>query len=143
MKEKKDATIIVKTTVDNPEQNVIKEIGSTITEKTGNVNRKARKLIYYLLGIVEALLICRFVLRLLGANPVNTFVTIIYAITDVFLWPFSGIFRSAVTTGIETKSFLEPATIIAMIVYALIAWGIAKLVEILKTSHNTGNHGAI
>lgn len=142
MKEEKDETIIVKTTVDNPEQNVRKENGSTITEKTGYGNRKARKLIYYLLGIVEALLICRFILRLLGANPVNTFVTIIYAITDVFLWPFSGIFRSAVTTGIETKSFLEPATIIAMIVYALIAWGIAKLVEILKT-HNTGNHGAI
>ena len=48
--------------------------------------------------------------------------------------PFSGIFRSAVTTGIETKSFMEPATIIAMIVYAIVGWGIVKLIEIMKKS---------
>jgi len=106
----------------------------TVVGKTGQGNLKARKIVYYLLGIVEILLACRFILRLLGANPVNEFVKIIYSITNVLLWPFSGIFRSAVTTGIETKSYMEPATIIAIIVYAIIGWGIVKLIEILKKS---------
>ena len=74
-------------------------------------------------------------MRLLGANLGNVFVQTIYSITNVLLWPFSGIFRSAVTTGIETKSVMEPATIIAVIVYAIIGWGIVKLIAILKKSN--------
>ena len=107
----------------------------TVVGKTGQGNLKARKLVYYLLGIIEILLACRFVLRLLGANPGNAFVKFIYSVSNIFLWPFYGIFRSAVTTGIETESVMEPATIIAVVVYAIAAWGIVKLIAILKSSN--------
>ena len=113
--------------------------GSSVYEKTvvgntGEGNLKARRIVYFILGIVEILLAARFVLKLLGASTGNAFVQFIYSITDALLWPFSGIFRTAVNTGIETKSIMEPATIIAVIVYAVVAWGIVKLIEILKKS---------
>ena len=109
-------------------------------ENTGNKSRdnnlKFRKTVYYILGILEALFCLRLIFKILGANPVNTFISIIYSITGIFLAPFSSIFRTAVTKGIETKSVLEPATLIAMIVYALIAYGIVKLVKIYESPKN-------
>ncbi|MDO8686369.1 MAG: YggT family protein [Clostridiales bacterium] len=108
-----------------------------VIEKTGQGNLKARKIVYYISAILETLLAFRLVLKLLGANPQSIFVSIIYSVTKVFLFPFVGIFRSAVTEGIETQSVLEPSTIIAMIVYALVAWGIVRLIEINKVSRNT------
>lgn len=91
---------------------------------------KFRKFIYYILGVFEVLFAFRLVFKILGANPGSTFVSIIYSVTGLFLNPFRGIFRMAVTQGIETQSVLEPTLIIAMIVYAAIAWGIVKLIEI-------------
>ncbi len=105
--------------------------------KTGQGNLKARKIVYYILGVLEVLLAFRLVFKLLGANPQSPFVSFIYSVSQAFLSPFSGIFRSAVTKGFETQSVLEPMTIIAMIVYAVVAWGIVKLIEISKPHQNT------
>jgi hypothetical protein len=103
-----------------------------VTKRTDRGNLKARKIVYYIAGVLEVLLACRFVLKLLGANTQSLFVSIIYTVSQVFLAPFTGIFRAAVTKGIETQSVLEPATVIAMIVYALIAYGIVRLIKIYK-----------
>lgn len=92
---------------------------------------KAKRILYYILGVLEALLAFRFIFRLLGANPASGFVSFIYAITQVFLAPFYGIFRPYSTQGIETHSVFEPATLIAMIVYGIIAYGLARLIELL------------
>ena len=105
--------------------------------KTDQGNLKARKIVYYILGVLEVLLAFRLVFKLLGANPQSPFVSFIYSVSQAFLSPFSGIFRSAVTKGLETQSVLEPTTIIAMIVYAVVAWGIVKLIEISKPHQNT------
>jgi glucan phosphoethanolaminetransferase (alkaline phosphatase superfamily) len=96
-------------------------------------NRVIRSIVYFLLGVLEVLLAFRLIFKLLGANSGGSFVTFIYNFTGVFLAPFSGIFRIAVNNGIETKSVLEPATIIAMVVYALIGYGIVVLIKIFKT----------
>lgn len=98
---------------------------------------KARKIVYYILGVLEVLLAFRLVFKILGANPQSPFVSFIYTVSQSFLAPFSGIFRSAVTKGIEAQSVLEPTTIVAMIVYAVVAWGIVKLIEIGKPRQNT------
>lgn len=104
----------------------------SIVEKTGKENFTARRVVYYILGVLEALLAFRLVFKILGANPDSSFVSIVYSISKVFLVPFTAIFRFVVTQGIETKAVLEPSTIIAMIVYALIAWGIVKLFIVLR-----------
>jgi hypothetical protein len=103
-----------------------------IVKKTNEESFTARRVVYYILGILEVLLAFRLVFKLLGANPESGFVSFIYSISQVFLVPFTAIFRSAVTQGIETKAVLEPSTIIGMIVYALIAWGIVKLIIIIR-----------
>jgi len=98
-----------------------------------NNNSKLTKVVYYILGILEVVLAFRFIFKILGANSESTFVSIIYNISGALLAPFSGIFRTSVTKGIENKSVLEPATIIAMIVCALIAYGVVKLIKIYET----------
>lgn len=99
----------------------------------------SRRVVYYILGILEILLAFRLVFKILGANPGSGFVSFIYSITELFMVPFTAIFRSAATEGIETKAVLEPSTIIAMIVYALIAWGIVKLIIIITKSKSKDN----
>ena len=96
-------------------------------------NLKIKRLIYWVLGFLEVLFAFRLLFKLMGANPGSTFVSFIYAVSQVFVMPFAGIFRSTAAQGIETRAVLEPGTIIAMIVYALIAWGIVRLIEIYRT----------
>lgn len=103
-------------------------------DRTDRENHKSKKIVYYILGILESLFAFRLIFKLLGANPASGFVSFIYTLTGVFLSPFKGIFRSAVTEGIETSSVLEPSTIIAMIVYALIAYGVVALIDISANS---------
>jgi len=98
-------------------------------EKEKNFN--GGRIVYYILGLLEVLLGFRLVFKLLGANPGSGFVSFIYSISEIFLVPFNAIFRSAATQGIETEALLEPGTIIAMVVYALAAWGIVKLLTIM------------
>ncbi|MGE5543971.1 MAG: YggT family protein [Bacillota bacterium] len=93
---------------------------------------KTKKMIYWVLALLETLLAFRLLLKLLGANAGSIFVSFIYSVSQAFIMPFMGVFRSPSTHGIETQSVLEPATLIAMIVYALIAYGIIKLVEIYR-----------
>lgn len=83
----------------------------------------ARRIVWYIAGVIIALLALRFVLFALGANRDSGFVDFIYSISAVFAAPFSGIFP-APTYG---QFFFDTASLVAMLVYALIAWGIARL----------------
>lgn len=87
----------------------------------------AANAVYVIFGILEALLLFRFVFLLLGANRGSGFVNFIYGITDPFVAPFDGIFGQVSATGTVTASVLDPATIIAIAVYGLIGWVIVRL----------------
>ncbi|OGM09875.1 hypothetical protein A2W13_01055 [Candidatus Woesebacteria bacterium RBG_16_36_11] len=89
-------------------------------------------LIYFLFGILEVLLVFRLIFKLMGASNSSAFVGLIYSITGIFILPFEGIFRRGFTQGLETTSVLEPSTLVAIIVYAVLAWGIVKLVRIFS-----------
>jgi hypothetical protein len=90
------------------------------------VNRAAQ-FVWLLFGILEGLLGLRFFLKLIAANPSNPFANLIYSFTDLFLWPFAGITGTPSTGGMV----LEIHTLIAMVVYALVAWALVKLIWIL------------
>jgi hypothetical protein len=64
-------------------------------------------------------------------------VGLIYGITGIFILPFEGIFHRGYTQGVETTSVLEPSTLVAIIVYAVLAWGIVKLLRILSGQQQT------
>ncbi len=71
----------------------------------------------------------RFVLKLLGANPNAGFTDLIYSITQVFAAPFLNVFR---VTRVEGVIF-EWTTLLAMLVYYLLALGIVKLFFMSKS----------
>lgn len=89
-------------------------------------------IIYFFFGVIEVLLLFRLIFKLTGANPISSFVGFIYSLTGIFIMPFAGIFSQATTPGLETTAVLEPATLVALVVYAILAWGIVQGVEILS-----------
>lgn len=92
--------------------------------------QKIEYIIYYLFGALEILLLFRLLLKILGAGTSSAFVQAIYSFSAIFIMPFEGIFQSSVAEGVETAAVFEPATVVAIVVYSLIAWGIVKLIRI-------------
>lgn len=84
----------------------------------------AARVIYWIAGVIIALLVLRIVLLLLAANPAAPFVNFIYNLSYIFAWPFFGIFNYQPAYG---QSVLELSSVVAIIVYALVAVGLAKL----------------
>jgi len=91
---------------------------------------KSKNTIWYILSVIEVLLLLRFIFKLLGANTASGFTIFLYSITNILTAPFSGIFNPVRSAGLVTTSVFEPATIIAMAIYALAAWGIIRLLWI-------------
>ena len=89
-------------------------------------------IVYFIFGVLEVLLSFRFILKVAGANPSSGFVDFIYGLSGFFVSPFNGIFQTRVTQGSETASIFEPSTLVALIVYALVAWGIVKIIQIMS-----------
>lgn len=90
---------------------------------------RGTQVVWYVLGLLEALLAFRFILKLLGANPSAGFSHFIYSITYLFAAPFLNVFRVSQVAG----SVIEWTTILAMLVYWLIAFAIIKLFVMSKT----------
>ena len=90
---------------------------------------KGTQIIWYILGILEALLALRFTLKFFGADPTASFSSFVYDISHVFVSPFLNVFQA---TEISSSIF-EWATLLAMVIYYLIAWGIVKLLSIGRT----------
>jgi uncharacterized protein YggT (Ycf19 family) len=98
------------------------EVVSTVSP-----GRRAVEVTYLVFGIIEGLLAIRLVLKLLGANPLAGFTNFIYGVTDLFMAPF----RNLLPAVVSGSSVLETSGVIAIIVYALIGWVLARLVVIM------------
>jgi len=91
--------------------------------RRANIRSRITNITYFILGVLEIILLLRLLLRLLGANEVSGFVAFIYSLSHIFVAPFNGIFNDQALG----RSVFETSTLIAMIVYALLAWGIVSL----------------
>jgi ABC-type xylose transport system permease subunit len=85
------------------------------------------RVIWLIAGILEALIGLRFLLKLIAANPHAGFAQFIYSITAVFLVPFQGLTATPSAGG----AVLEISSLIAMLVYGLLAWGVVRAVWVL------------
>ncbi len=94
---------------------------------TVNPGRRAMDLIYLAFGVIDGLLLIRLVLKLLGANTTAAFTQWVYNVTAFFLAPF----RNLLPTIGNNQSQLEMSVIVAILVYALIAWVMARLMAII------------
>jgi hypothetical protein len=57
----------------------------------------------------------------------------VYQLTDIFLWPFHNDHRKPIDQGFV----LEISSFIAMLVYALIAWAIVRLIWLVFYHRDT------
>lgn len=92
------------------------------------------QVIWLVVGIVEGLIAIRFVLRLFGANPDAGFAQLIYGLTAPLVAPFVGLFG---TPRFEGSAF-EFTSLVAMIVYALLAWVIVKIILMFFSETRAG-----
>jgi hypothetical protein len=90
---------------------------------------RGTQVVWYILGVLEVLLAFRFFLKLLGANPGAGFTNFIYKITYLFAAPFLSVFKITQLEG----SVFEWTTLLAMLVYYIIALGIIKVFLMSKT----------
>ena len=109
--------------------NNFKEV-RTIEHEQGQEQRyatfKITQIIWLLLGLLEAGIALRVVFRLLGVNGDNPFATLLYGLTGFFIAPFASLAKAPTGYGMV----LEVSSIIAMIVYLLIAWAIERIVYV-------------
>ena len=110
----------------------INSVVNARTERKATTSQTIEYLVYFIFGALEILLVFRLVLKLTGASIGSAFVGLIYGLTGIFTMPFEGIFHRGFTQGVETTAIFEPATFVAILVYAVVAWGIVKLVRILS-----------
>ncbi len=101
---------------------------SSISPRTKPLYR-GTQVVWYILGLLEALMAFRFVLKLLGANSGAGFTSFIYGVTYPFVAPFLNVFQ---ITRVEGSVF-EWTTLLAMLVYWLIATGLIKIFVMSKS----------
>lgn len=118
-------TVVTRTNATNPAASRPINIGATGSQTI-------EYLIYFAFGVIEILLLFRLIFKFLGAGSQGAFVGLIYGISNIFILPFEGIFRRGFNEGIETTSVFEPSVLVALIVYAVLAWGIVGLVQIFS-----------
>jgi len=87
------------------------------------------QIVWYVLGFIEILLAFRFILKLLGANDGAGFSRLVYEVSHLFVSPFINVFSTTQVQG----SVFEWATVLAMIVYWVIALGIIRLLHMGKS----------
>ena len=104
----------------------------TVT-RSSNVSSRvvAKRVIWYVAGVIIILLALRVILLLLAANQGNAFVDFIYAVGGVFAAPFYGIFNYTPHYG---HFYFEISSVVAAVIYALVAWGLTELLDIGRRS---------
>jgi hypothetical protein len=86
------------------------------------------RVVYFVLGVLEIIMGLRFIFRLLGANQGSAFALLLCDLSHIFVSPFNGIFNDQ---AIGNASVFEISTLIAMLIYALIAWGLVELSRLI------------
>jgi hypothetical protein len=99
----------------------------TVEEAPATGSVLAIRVVSYILGVIEVILALRFILALLGANRANDFANFVFSVSQPLVQPFFSLFGYRPHYG---ASKLEMYTWVAMIVYAIIAWGIISLIRL-------------
>jgi uncharacterized protein YggT (Ycf19 family) len=96
-------------------------------------NFRAAAVVGFLVGVIDVIVAARFLGKLFGASAQSAFVNGIYQISAPLVAPFTGIFGD---TGSKTNMF-ETASLVALVVYAVIGWGLVVLIRIVTAPHGT------
>lgn len=86
------------------------------------------RLLYFAFAVVEILIALRVLLRLIAANPESGFARFIYATTAPFIAPFRNLVADP---SARNGSTLEISSILAIVIYLLLNWLLARLFVLL------------
>lgn len=120
---------VVRTTDEPARTDVDRDVVVTRDATSGGV--LAARVVWYITGVIIALLALRLILQLLGANEGNPFVDLVYGLSGIFAAPFFGMFSYEPSYGV---SYFEVSTFVAILIYALLGWGIARLFTLNRRS---------
>jgi YggT family protein len=87
-------------------------------------------IVFFFFGALELLLTIRVVLQLIGANAENGFANFIYGLSSPFVALFASLVQNPTLSG---TSVLEITTIIAMLVWAIVAWLTGRLIWLMMS----------
>jgi len=99
----------------------------------GRYNFRAAAVVGFIAGVVDILIAARFLGKLFGASAQSAFVSFIYTVSGPLVAPFQGIFGNG---GSKANSF-ETADLVAIVAYAVIAWGLVMLIRIITAPRGT------
>jgi len=85
------------------------------------------RVVMFVFGVVELLLLVRFFLLLVGANTQTGFVQWVHDLSGIFMAPFNAILGVQTING----AVFEWSALVAIVVYAVIAWLIVALIRAL------------
>lgn len=133
----------IKQTVTNTKDSGVNESGQAVEQQTKQISTEtsadsktvAQNVVWFILGIIETLLLLRFILKMTGANPASGFVEFVYSVSGVLSAPFDNIFGVTSAEAGSVQSVFEPSILVAALVYALIAWGIVKLMTLDRSKN--------
>lgn len=86
-----------------------------------------QRVIYFIGSVILVLIAIRILLSLLGANQENAFASLIYDLSYPFVAPFFGLFNYNMQYGVSRFEF---ESLTALVVWALVIAGVARLVAI-------------
>jgi uncharacterized protein YggT (Ycf19 family) len=84
-------------------------------------NETARRLVVFLFGLIQGLIVVRILLLLLDAREANDLVAFLLNLSEIFVGPFEGILRTGALTA--RGSILDISAIVA-----LVGWTILELI---------------
>jgi len=99
----------------------------------GRYNFRAAAAVGFIIGAIDIVIAARFLGKLFGASAQSAFVNLIYQVSGPMVAPFTGIFGD---TGTKTNTF-ETASLVALVVYAVVGWGLVVLIRIVTAPRGT------
>lgn len=91
-------------------------------------------IVYFIFGVIITILALRFVLLLFGANQSAGFTQLILGLSAPLMAPFFAVFGTTQLGG----SVFEWSALLAIAIYALLAWGIASLIDAVTPRSRAG-----
>ena len=123
-----DTTVPAAEPVRYPNETSQASVVSETVRRTPSGAETARRVVVFLFGIIQALILVRIVLLLAWANQANQLVRFIYDASAVFVGPFDGILHTnAVHAG---ASVLDVAAVVALVGWTILEALILALVRI-------------
>ena len=114
-----------------------------VSEVNPSVERAANvgwlnSVVWFIAGVIIAFLAIRFILAMTGANPDVGFANLIYGVSAPFRAPFAGLFGQPFTyAGAAATARIEFEDLVAIAVYALVAWAITKVLALALGTNRT------